>query len=102
MAALYEIPVISAPFQRLTTVLSGKAVAIELTYNATAGRWHLDLSIEGVPVLKGRRLVTGADLLRPFRLGVGKLAVVDWAGQTGEPGRDTLPSGAFRLMQLAD
>jgi hypothetical protein len=97
--ALYEITVIDAPWQRLETYLSDTAVSIELFWNTSLERWAMSLAIAGVTVLQGRRLVTGVDLLGPYQFGIGRLFVVDWAGQGGQPGRATLPGGQFRLIQ---
>lgn len=98
MATVTEIPVIDAPFQTLTTSLAGRAVGMAFAWNETVGRWSFDLSIDGEPVVVGRRIVLGVDLLKPFGLGLGKLVAVDWAGDGSEPGRSELPAGAVRLL----
>lgn len=96
--ALYEIPVINAPWQRMETYLGDAAVSLELFWNAYLERWSLSLAVAGVTKLQGRRLVTGVDILAPYQLGIGRLFLVDWAAQGGQPGRAELPAGQFRLI----
>lgn len=96
--AIYEITVIDAPRQQMSTVLAGVAVEIELFWNETVGRWAMSISRDGIPLVQGRRLVAGVDLLRGYALGLGKLMIFDWEGKGGEPGRRELPSGQFRLL----
>ena len=98
MATVTEIPVIDAPFQTLTTSLNGRAVGMAFAWNETSGRWSFDLSIGGEPAIVGRRIVIGADLLKPFGLGLGKLVAVDWDGDGADPGRAELPAGKVRLL----
>lgn len=96
--ALYEITVIDAPWQRLETYLSDTAVGIELMWSTFANRWSLALDIGGITKLQGRRLVTGSDLFAGYDLGIGRLFLVDWTQEGGEPDRDALPSGRYRLI----
>jgi hypothetical protein len=42
-------------------------------------------------------LVTSGDLLKPFGLGLGKLALIDMIGDGSKPGRSEVPAGLFRL-----
>lgn len=96
--ALYEIPVINAPWQRLETYLSDTAVSIELLWNGYSERWSMAMFVQGVEKLRGRRLVTGVDLIAPYQLGIGRLFLVDWEGKGASPGRAELPAGVFRLI----
>ena len=96
----YEIPIINAPFQRLQTVLNQRNVGLVLAWNTWLGRWALSVEIGDVEVVSGLRMTPGADLVRGLRLGIGRLVLVDWAGRGGDPGRDELPSGEFRLVNL--
>lgn len=96
--ALYEIPMIDAPWQRLSTVLADSAVVLELFWNTFAKRWSLSVEREGVYLIQGRRLVPGTDLLAGYDLGLGRLFLVDWEGKGADPGRAELPSGQYRLI----
>lgn len=100
MATLYEIPVIDAPRQTLETVLGGQPVTIALNWNAWLQRWALDFTLAGVTIFSGVRMLPGIDLLKPYGLGLGKLALVEWQGSGGNPGRSEVPSGIFRLIFL--
>lgn len=96
MAEYFEITVIDEPRQTLETYLGGKSIKLAINYNAFINRWSFDLWIDGVLMVAGRRLILGANLLRPFDLGIGGLHVFDW--QEGSlPGRSELPSGACRI-----
>ncbi len=96
--ALYEITVIDAPWQRLDTFLSDTAVSLELFWNGTARRWALSVEVEGIVRLQGRRIVPSTDLFANYKLGIGRLFLVDWTDQGGEPDREALPAGVFRLI----
>lgn len=98
--ALYEIPVIDAPRQTLDTVLGGQPVRLAMNWNAWLGRWALDFSLNGVQIFAGVRMVPNVDFLKPFGLGIGKIALVEWQGSGGNPGRSELPAGSFRLVFL--
>ena len=102
MTALFEIPVINAPDQKLDTVLNDVPVTLRLFWNAWLGRWSLSVELNGAPVLEGRRIVTGTDLLASHELGLGRLYAVDWNKAGGQPGRETFPSGDFRMIQVAN
>lgn len=96
--ALSEITVIDAPWQRLETYLSDTAVTLELMWNESSNRWALSVEREGVPLVAGRRLVPGIDLFAGYRLDIGRLFLVDWTQAGGEPDRDALPAGDWRLI----
>lgn len=87
--------------QQFGTVINGRRVTIRLRYNQTNDRWSFDLSIDDQPVLHGRRVVTGVDLLAPFNLGLGMIiAAVVTPGAV--PDRNALPSGEVRLYHLTE
>lgn len=87
--------------QQFATVLNGRRVTIRLRYNVTIDRWSFDLSIDDLPVLHGRRIVPGVDLLEPFRFGIGMLAAAPI--KTGSlPGRTDLPNGNVKLFHLTE
>jgi hypothetical protein len=92
--------IIDSADQQFATVLNNRRVTLRLRWNLRSGRWSLDVAIDDVPVLTGRRVVTGIDLLFPFKLGIG--AIFALAAVPGaEPGRAELPSGNVRLYQAS-
>lgn len=87
--------------QQFGTIINQRRVTIRLRYNGTIDRWSFDLSIDNLPVLTGRRVVTGVDLLKPFNLGLGMIfAVAVTPGAV--PDRAALPAGTVRLYQASD
>lgn len=91
-----EIKIIDHARQRFAVVLNNRRVTFEVWYSRYTNRWSFDLMIDNGPILQGRRIVLGVDLLRPFNFGVGAVfALADLEG--AEPGRDELPRGAVRL-----
>lgn len=90
----------TAADQRFSALLSGRRCTLRVRYNVWSDRWSFDLSIDDLPVLHGRRIVAGADLLAPFGFGVGMIfAVPNTAGAL--PGRNALPAGEVRLYQAS-
>ena len=82
--------------QQFSTILEGRRVTFRLRYNPTNDRWSFDLAIDDVPILKGRRIVTGVDLLAPFGLGIGAIfALTATAGAA--PDRRAIPDGTVRI-----
>jgi len=96
---MQRLSVIDAPRQSFSAVLNGKRVTIGLAFNVTAGRWMMDLAVNGVEVLRGRRIVTDTDLLFPFDLGIGAIFAADYEGGGAAPDYDALVSGRVRLYQ---
>lgn len=81
--------------QQFSAILNGQRVTIRLRYNPRADRWAADVSIDSTPVLHGRRIVTGVDILRPFNFGIGLLFALPEDGVA--PSRDAIPSGRVKL-----
>jgi len=98
---MIEIPVVDAADQKMSLSLGGRRVTMRLRFNATTRRWSMDLSIDDQPVLHGRRIVTGVDLIAPFRLGVG-LIFADTGGIPRLPGRTELPERLVRLYHATE
>lgn len=74
MASIFKLPLVQGRPQRFTITLGGVVYQMVLTYrNATDGGWFLDIAnANGVPILSGIPLVTGADLLAQYAyLGFG-------------------------------
>lgn len=87
--------------QQFATVLNGRRVTIRLRYNVMTDRWSFDLSIDDLPVLHGRRIVTGIDLLEPFQFGIGMIVAAP-IKQGSLPDRDDLPNGNVKLFHLME
>jgi hypothetical protein len=88
--------IIDAADQQFGTIINNQRVTIRLRWNLTSGRWSFDLSIDDLPVLTGRRVVSGIDLLSAFNFGIGAIFALP-AVPTALPGREELPSGDVRL-----
>ena len=87
--------------QLFSAILDGQRVTMRLRYNKFLDRWSLDLSIDDLPVLLGRRIVMGTDLLGAFDFGVGAVfAAPVVAGSV--PDRRGLPDGLVRLYQASE
>jgi len=96
-----EFTIINAADQQFGTVLNNRRVTIRLRYNVSSDRWSLDLSIDDLPVIHGLRVVTGADLLDGFNLGLGRLIALPMQPRV-PPDRVNLPNGNVRLYHLTD
>jgi len=93
---MIEFTVADAADQQFSAILNNRRVTLRLRYNVTTDRWSLDLSLDDQPVLQGRRIVTGVDLLAPFDFGIG--AIFAYPAAEGQiPDRSGLPSGRVRL-----
>ncbi len=98
---MIEFSIIDEADQQFATVLDGRRVTIRLRYNVTTDRWNMDLSIDDQPVLTGRRVVTGIDLIEPFNFGIGAIfALPEKAGEV--PDRNNLPRGIVRLYHASE
>lgn len=87
--------------QQFGTVINGRRVTVRLRYNPANDRWSFDLSIDDAPVLHGRKIVTGIDLLAPFGFGLGVIfAAIVTPGAV--PDRDALPGGTVKLFHATD
>ncbi|PHP66554.1 hypothetical protein CSC94_12760 [Zhengella mangrovi] len=70
-----QFTIIDAADQRFDTLINGKRVSIRLRYNVSTDRWTMDLAVSSTPVLEGRKIVPGVDLLGAFDLGLGIIFV---------------------------
>lgn len=98
---MIELPIASAADQQFGVILNDRRVTLRLRYNPTTDRWSFDLSVDDLPVIHGRRIVTGIDLLAPFALEIGGIYAVSTAAGDA-PSRDALPSGLVRLYHVLD
>lgn len=98
---MIEFSIIDEADQQFATVLDGRRVTIRLRYNVSTDRWNMDLSIDDEPVLIGRRVVTGIDLIAPFNFGIGAIfALPEKDGAM--PDRNSLPRGIVRLYHASE
>lgn len=96
-----EIQIIDAADQQFGLMLNRRRVTMRVRYNTSTERWNFDLSVDDLPVIHGRRIVLGVDLLEVFNLDLGKIfALATVAGDA--PDRDGLPSGLVRLYHVSD
>lgn len=79
---------------RFRSRLDGIYFAFRFLFNVRGDYWTLSLATsEGDPLLDGRKVVEGQDMLAQFkdpRLPPGQLFVDDTAGQDFDPGRNDL------------
>lgn len=95
---MIRFDIIDAADQQFSAVVGPRRCTVRVRYNVWTDRWSFDLAIDDLPVLHGRRIVTGVDLLAAFDFGVGLIfAQPNKAG--AEPGRAELPAGDVRLYQ---
>jgi hypothetical protein len=98
---MIEFTVADEADQQFATVLNNRRVTLRLRYNVTTDRWSFDLSIDDLPVLHGRRIVPGVDLLAPFGFGIGMIFAA--AVKPGaEPNRYDLPAGNVRIFHATE
>ncbi|WP_416359460.1 phage baseplate plug family protein [Agrobacterium pusense] len=100
--------IIDAADQQFGTIINGHRVTIRVRYNPSSDRWSFDLSIDDQPVLHGRRIVTGIDLLeafqksflRKFQFDIGALVAVPVKAGIN-PDRQSLPNGTIKLLHFS-
>lgn len=87
--------------QQFGTIIDSRRVTMRIRYNPTTDRCTLDLSIDDQPVLHGRKIVTGVDLLAPFDFGLGVIFAASTVDDA-EPTLDALVDGTVRLFSASD
>lgn len=92
---MIQLDILDESRQKFSLIFNGQRVTIELWYNNTEDRWCFDLMLDGDPIISGRKIVTGVDLLAPFQLGLGVLFALSVNGS--KPTRDALPLGLVKL-----
>lgn len=93
---MIEFRILDEPRQKFSVLLNRRRVTFELWYSLVSKRWSMDLAIDGAPVIHGRRIVTGVDLLAPFNLNIGIVfAAPEVPGAV--PDRAGLPQGTVKL-----
>lgn len=100
---MIEIKVADTPDQRFGLTLNNRRVTMRLRYNTLIDRWSFDLAVDDVPVLTGRRVIIGVNLLAAFPQ-LADLGVIFAADivEGSQPGRYDLPNGKVRLYQTTE
>jgi hypothetical protein len=99
---MIEFKITDAADQQFAAVLAGRRVTIRLRYNPTSDRWAMDLAIDDQPVLHGRRIVTGVNLIAPFDFNIGVLFAFSPGTEDPKPDRQALPAGTVRLYHTTE
>lgn len=81
--------------QSFSVVINGKRCTFDVTYSVAIDRWSMDISIDAEPVITGRKIVEGSDLVEPFNLDIGKIFAYSESG--AEANRDNIPLGIVKL-----
>lgn len=97
---MIEIRVLDEPNQKFSLVLNAQRITLRFWYSVFNDRWSIDVSVDGDPVLTGRKVVAGVNLLEPFNLGIGMIFA--WSEGGDEPGRDALPLGLVKMYHATE
>jgi len=99
VAVIREFSVLDAPSQSADVTMNGRRINILLNYNALYDYWTLNLYEEGRPLVVGRKLVLGVDLIERYNLGIGKIICYHVTSKVvrEEPNRVNLPNGDVKL-----
>lgn len=98
---MIQLSVSTDPDQKFSIILNGLRVTLRLRYNPTNDRWSFDLSLDDQPVLLGRRIVTGCDLLAAYDFGIGMIFAAPIVPDAN-PDRANLPNGSVGLFQISE
>lgn len=82
---MITLPLTSDPYRTFTTTLGLNRYRVTQRWNERAERWTLDLedAESGTPLANAVPVVLGADLLQSFCPRLGRLLVIDSAGEPG-------------------
>ena len=70
------INIIDEADQEHSILVDTKRMTIRFWFNSEIERWHFDVSSDGDPILYGRKLVVGIDLLEGLSIDVGLLFAI--------------------------
>ena len=96
---MIEMSVIDAADQQFGAIMNNQRVTVRLRYSAVPDRWYMDLSLDDLPVLYGRKVVTGVDLVAGLSLGIGMIFALPVNPEAPVVDRQSLPSGRVKLYQ---
>lgn len=99
---MIEFIIEDQPDQQFSIILENRRVTMRLVYNQTSERWSFDMSIDDLPILHGRRIVTGVDLLKSFDFGVGVLFAAPMLDGFIEPDRTGLVDGRVKIFHTTE
>jgi hypothetical protein len=79
---MLQVPLTTDNPQSLNTQLGDTTYQFNLIWNQRSQIWMMDIvdPIAQEPIASGLALVLGADILKPYALGIGALVVVDETG----------------------
>lgn len=97
---MIEFSIVDAADQQFGALLNNRRVTLRLRYNTSIKRWGMDVSIDDLPVLQGRKIVTGVDLLEPFDFDIGAIFAVP-VKEGAVPDRQALVNGDVRLYHAS-
>lgn len=98
---MQRINLTAAPDQRLSVIVDGRRSTFRFRFNAWAQRWHFDMALDDQPVIYGRRVVSGRNLI-PGVVLPGKLFAYVYAGNGSQPGLGDFASGAADLFYVGE
>ena len=100
--ASVEFNISNAADQLFSCTLNGKRCSIRLRFNTSMNRWTINMAIDDLMVLHGRKVVTGVDLLRAYDFDIGLMWCTSETNLTYEPGRKELVSGLVKLFHCLE
>lgn len=82
--------------------LGQQRLGFHFKYVTLIDRWVFDFYIDDTPVLCGRKVVLGTNLLAPHAFRVGALFALDMEGKGDEPGLEAITDESIRLFHLSE
>jgi hypothetical protein len=98
---MQQFQILDQADQQFGSIINNRRITLRLRYNVTIDRWSFDLSVDDKPVIHGRRIVTGIDLLKPFNLGLGMIFALSH-DVTAVPDRKSLPLSIVKLFHASE
>lgn len=99
---MQEIKLTDAPSQTFETRLEDQRASFAFKFNTISNRWTFDLSVGGIIVLQGRKLVPDINVVLPYtHFDIGILFCTDPEGKGNLPDRDNVPGGVVRIFVIS-
>lgn len=98
---MIKFNVTGEPDQQFSAVVDGRRLTLRLWYSTFTERWSLDVSVDGEPVVAGRKIVTGVDLIEPFSLKIGVIFAAT-SDESGVVDRDAFTDGTASLYHATE